>query len=154
MAELARLEDDIKGYDALAKRLEEAAVLYALAVEESDEPTGAEASSALKGIESSLDELEIRALLSGEHDQANAIVAVHAGAGGTESCDWAEMLLRMYLRWAERRGFSTELVELLEGEEAGIKRATFTLDGRFAYGLVSTEKGVHRLLRHLPLDCS
>ena len=154
MAELSRLEEDIKTYDGLAERAEDAAVLYGLAVEEGDEPTGAEALTALAEVELALEDLEIRALLSGEHDQANAIVAVHAGAGGTESCDWAEMLLRMYLRWAERRGFKTELVERLEGEEAGIKRATFTLEGPFAYGLASTEKGVHRLVRNSPFDAA
>lgn len=154
MAEVSRLEDDIKTYDRLASRLEDAAVLYQLAVEESDEASGAEAAGLLGQVEASLEDLEIRTLLSGEHDEANAIVSVHAGAGGTESCDWADMLLRMYLRWAERRGFKAELVELLEGEEAGIKRATFTLEGRFAYGLTSTEKGVHRLVRISPYDAS
>ena len=154
MAELSRLEDDLKTYDRLAERAEEASILHALAHDEADEATQAEALGVLGEVESALEELEIRALLSGEHDEANAIVSVHAGAGGTESCDWAEMLLRMYLRWAERRGFSAELVELLEGEEAGIKRATFTLDGRFAYGLISTEKGVHRLVRISPFDAS
>ena len=154
MAELSRLEDDLKTYDRLASRLEEASILQSLAQEEDDEATGAEAAGVLAEVESSLEEAEVRTLLSGEHDEANAIVTVHAGAGGTESCDWAEMLLRMYLRWAERRGLKTELVELQEGEEAGIKRATFILTGRFAYGLASTEKGVHRLVRISPYDAA
>src|SRR5207244_670713 len=154
MAELSRLEDDLKGYDRLASRLEEASILHSLAQEEGDEATGTEAATVLAEVESSLEEAEIRTLLSGEHDESNAIVSVHAGAGGTESCDWAEMLLRMYLRWAERRGFGTDLVEYLEGEEAGVKRATFTLAGRFAYGLASTEKGVHRLVRISPYDAA
>jgi peptide chain release factor 2 len=154
MAEMSRLEDDLKTYGRLASRLEEASILSSLAQEENDEATGAEAAGALQEVEASLDDLEIRTLLSGEHDESNAIVSVHAGAGGTESCDWAEMLLRMYLRWAERRGFGTDLVEYLEGEEAGVKRATFTLTGRFAYGLASTEKGVHRLVRISPYDAA
>ena len=154
MAEVSRLEDDIRTYDRLAGRLEDAGVLFQLAVEEGDDASGAEAAAQLQEVEAALEELEIHTLLSGEHDESNAIVSVHAGAGGTESCDWAEMLLRMYLRWAERRGFKAELVEYLEGEEAGIKRATFTLAGRFAYGLVSTEKGVHRLVRISPFDAN
>ena len=154
MAELSRLEDDLKIYDRLASRLEEASILHSLAQEEGDEATGAEAATLLAEVESSLEEAEVRTLLAGEHDEANAIVSVHAGAGGTESCDWAEMLLRLYLRWAERKGMKTELVELQEGEEAGIKRATFILEGRFAYGLASTEKGVHRLVRISPYDAA
>ena len=154
MAELSRLEDDLKIYNRLASRLEEASILNSLAQEEDDEATGAEAAGVLAEVESSLEEAEVRTLLSGEHDESNAIVTVHAGAGGTESCDWAEMLLRLYLRWAERRGLKTELVELQEGEEAGIKRATFILTGRFAYGLASTEKGVHRLVRISPYDAA
>jgi peptide chain release factor 2 len=154
MAELSRLEDDLKTYDRLVARLEEASILHSLAQEEADEATGVEAAAILTEVEAALQEAEVRTLLGGEHDDANAIVSVHAGAGGTESCDWAEMLLRLYLRWAERRGFSTELVELQEGEEAGIKRATFILRGRFAYGLASTEKGVHRLVRISPYDAA
>ncbi len=154
MAELARLEDDLKSYSTLATRLEDAAVGFSLAEEEDDEAMAAEAAAALKEVEATLEQMEDRRLLSGEHDEAAAIVSVHAGAGGTESCDWAEMLLRMYLRWAERRELKAELVEVAEGEEAGIKRATFTLEGRFAYGLISTEKGVHRLVRISPFDAN
>jgi len=154
MAAPARREDDLQIYDRLAPRLEEGSILHSLAQEESDEATGAEAATVLAEVESSLEEAEVRTLLAGEHDESNAIVSVHAGAGGTESCDWAEMLLRMYLRWAERRGLTTELVEVQEGEEAGIKRATFILEGRFAYGLASTEKGVHRLVRISPYDAA
>ncbi|HEU5004188.1 MAG TPA: peptide chain release factor 2 [Actinomycetota bacterium] len=154
MAELARLDDDLKSYDRLAECLEEAGVLHALALEEADEATQVEAVAALDAVEAELEALEVRTLLSGEHDEAAAIVSVHAGAGGTESCDWAEMLLRMYLRWAEHHAFKVELVEVAEGEEAGIKRATFTLEGRSAYGLMSAEKGVHRLVRISPFDAS
>jgi peptide chain release factor 2 len=154
MGELSRLEDDIKAYDGVAAHLEEAGILHTLAEEESDEATQAEAVGVLDEVDATLESMEERRLLSGEHDEGAAIVSIHAGAGGTESCDWAEMLLRMYLRWAERRGFKVELVEAAEGEGAGIKRATFTLEGRFAYGLISTEKGVHRLVRNSPFDPS
>jgi peptide chain release factor 2 len=154
MAELSALEDDLRSFEDLAGRFEDARVLHTLAQEESDKATWDESLRALEGVERSLEELEIRTLLSGEHDDADAIASVHAGAGGTESCDWAEMLLRMYLRWCERRGFAAEVLEVQPGEEAGIKRATFTVKGRFAYGLLSKEKGVHRLVRISPFDAS
>lgn len=154
MAELSRVEEDLAAYSRLAKRLEEAGVYFALAEEESDKSSHEEAVAALDELERDLDDLEVRTLLSGEYDEADAIASVHAGAGGTESCDWAEMLLRMFLRWAERRSLEAELVEVQAGEEAGIKRATLTLKGRFAYGLLSTEKGVHRLVRISPFDAS
>lgn len=99
-----------------------------------------------------LDSLEIASFLNGPHDKCNAIVTIHAGAGGTESCDWADMLLRMYLRWAERNGYETEIQDLQDGEEAGISRATFRLIGQFAYGYAKAERGVHRLVRISPFD--
>lgn len=154
MAELARLEDDITTYDRLATRLEETSVYLSLGEEESDQSAFEEARNSLEELERELAALEVRSLLSGEYDESDAITSVHAGAGGTESCDWAEMLLRMYLRWCERRGLATELLEVQPGEEAGIKRATFTVKGRSAYGLLSTEKGVHRLVRISPFDAS
>lgn len=154
MAELSRLEDDISSYAKLSERLEEAGVYFTLAEEESDRASYEEAFDSLSRLEHDLDLLEVRTLLSGEHDEADAIASLHAGEGGTESCDWAQMLLRMYLRWAERNDLTAEVVELLPGEEAGVKRATFTLKGRFAYGLLSTEKGVHRLVRISPFDAS
>jgi peptide chain release factor 2 len=98
--------------------------------------------------------LETQTLLSGENDQANAIVAIHAGAGGTEACDWANMLLRMYIRWAERQGFTAEIVEFTEGEETGYKSATLTITGEYAYGLLQSETGVHRLVRLSPFDAN
>jgi peptide chain release factor 2 len=99
-----------------------------------------------------LDALELRSLYSGEHDERDAVCEVHSGAGGTDAQDWAEMLLRMYLRWAERRGFSVELEEVTAGQEAGITSATFIVRGRYAYGLLVAEKGVHRLVRISPFD--
>lgn len=154
MTALSRVEDDTGTYDALAEKLEEVTVFYALAQEEQDEATFKEAEKTLAGLESDLAQLEVRTLLSGDYDENDAIVSLQAGEGGTESCDWANMLLRMYLRWAERRDLETEILEILPGEEAGIKHATFTVKGRFAYGLLSTERGVHRLVRISPFDSS
>lgn len=99
-------------------------------------------------------DFELRAMLSGEHDRANAILSIHPGAGGTESQDWAEMLLRMYLRWAERRGYKTEITDYQPGEGAGIKDATITVSGEYAYGYLRAEKGVHRLVRISPFDAN
>src|ERR1700732_2968930 len=106
----------------------------------------------IDGLRSLVDRLETESLLSGENDGRNAIVTVHPGAGGTESQDWADMLLRMYLRWAERHGFKTEINDYQDGEEAGIKSATFTVTGEYAFGQLSGETGVHRLVRISPFD--
>jgi peptide chain release factor 2 len=154
MGELARLEEDVHLFDRLNETLEEASIFAAMAQEESDKSALQEAERALVRLEEEMEELEIRTLLGGEYDDSDGVASVHAGAGGTESCDWAEMLLRMYLRWCERRGLGTELVEVQPGEEAGIKRATFTVKGRYAYGLLSAEKGVHRLVRISPFDAA
>ncbi len=108
----------------------------------------------LDKLEEEVEAAEIKKLLGGENDAKNAIVSIHPGAGGTESQDWAEMLLRMYLRWADQRGFKTEMLDYQEGEEAGIKSATFTLSGPYAYGLMSSEVGVHRLVRISPFDAA
>jgi peptide chain release factor 2 len=106
----------------------------------------------LDSLEAQVEAAEIKKMLSGEHDAANAIVTIHPGAGGTESQDWAEMLLRMYLKWAERRGFKREILDYQPGEEAGLKSVTFTLTGEYAFGLMSAEAGVHRLVRISPFD--
>jgi peptide chain release factor 2 len=119
-----------------------------------DEQMAAELSSQLDSIERRLAELEEARLFSGEYDHDDAVVTVHAGAGGTDSQDWAEMLLRMYLRWAERRGFSVEMKEASPGEEAGLKSSTFIVRGENAYGLFAAERGVHRLVRISPFDSS
>ncbi len=112
----------------------------------------ADLSQALDALAGEVEAAEIRKMLGGEHDRKNAIVTIHPGAGGTESQDWAEMLLRMYLRWTERRGFRRELIDYQPGEEAGLKSATFTVIGEYAYGLLSAEAGVHRLVRISPFD--
>jgi peptide chain release factor 2 len=119
---------------------------------EGDEEARAEAEGKTLELERLLREMELRQMLGGEHDSGNAIVEIHAGAGGVDAQDWTEMILRMYLRWCERRGFKTELVEVSPGESAGIKSATFTVEGPFAYGYLHAEVGVHRLVRISPFD--
>jgi peptide chain release factor 2 len=154
MARLSRLSEDVTTYDRIATRASDAAVLWDLSQSESDEQTAAEVLSEVDSLEAELSRLEVVALLGGEFDDHPAIIEIHAGEGGTDSQDWAEMLLRMYLRWAEARGMKADLVEATPGEEAGIKSATVTVDGRYAYGLLSTERGVHRLVRISPYDAA
>jgi peptide chain release factor 2 len=149
---LAGLRGELERYDAIAEQVEEAEVLDQLLDESPDPDTERELAAALERLEADLDKLELASLLSGEYDANDAVASLHAGAGGTESQDWAEMLLRMYLRWAEREGFDVELDEVTPGEEAGLKSATFIVRGRNAYGLLSTERGVHRLVRISPYD--
>ena len=119
---------------------------------EAGEAVDAEFAQALDALDQEVQAGEIKKMLGGEHDRKNAIVTIHPGAGGTESQDWAEMLLRMYLRWTERRGFKREMIDYQPGDEAGLKSATFTVDGEYAYGLLSAEAGVHRLVRISPFD--
>ena len=152
MSELSRLSEDVTAYDRMERRISDVKVLWELAEGEEDEATASEASAELVSLERDLAGLEVRSLLGGEFDDNPAILEVHAGEGGTDSQDWAEMLLRMYQRWAEREGFKTELVEVTAGEEAGIKSATMTFDGRHAYGMLAAERGVHRLVRISPFD--
>jgi peptide chain release factor 2 len=125
-----------------------------LLADEDDPELSAELPKKLHALEAVLDRVELANLLSGEYDANDAVVSLHAGAGGVDSQDWTEMLLRMYLRWAEREGLRAELDEILPGDEAGIKSATFTISGSNAYGLVSTERGVHRLVRLSPFDAA
>ena len=154
MAELSRLSEDVTAYDRLSQRISDAEVLWELASSEADSQTGSEAETEVISIEKDLDVLEVTALLGGEFDDSPAILEVHAGEGGTDSQDWAEMLLRMYQRWAEQGRFKSQLVEITPGEEAGIKSATLTIEGRHAYGLLSAERGVHRLVRISPFDAA
>jgi peptide chain release factor 2 len=154
MAELSRLGEDVDAYDRNARRASDARVLWELATSEKDEDAAAEVQAEVASLESELQSLEAVAVLGGEFDDSPAILEIHPGEGGTDSQDWAEMLLRMYLRWAERKGFETELVEVGPGEEAGIKSATLTVQGRYAYGLLATERGVHRLVRISPFDAA
>jgi peptide chain release factor 2 len=140
---------DFRGLESEAADLDDMAEMA-----ESDEEMASELARQLESIESRLEALEEARLFSGEYDSGDALVTVHAGAGGTDSQDWAEILLRMYLRWAERRGFKVEMKEASEGDEAGLKSATFLLKGENAYGLVAAERGVHRLVRISPFDSS
>ena len=119
---------------------------------EDDQETLSEVQTRLKDLEKLLAQMEFTKLLSGEEDSCPAIMAIHAGAGGTEAQDWAEMLLRMYLHWSERRGFKTEIIDQLPGDEAGIKSVTFAIEGKYAYGYLRSETGIHRLVRISPFD--
>ena len=141
-------------YSRAATRAADARVLWELASAEDDEATATEAEAELITLEKELSALEVTAVLGGEFDDNPAILEVHAGEGGTDSQDWAEMLLRMYERWIERRGFKSQLLEVTPGEEAGIKSATLTVEGRYAYGLLAAERGVHRLVRISPFDAA
>ena len=152
MSELARIDDDLKMFDDLARRFDDLEVLNELAQSESDSSVEAEIKFGVDSLKTALDELDVRTLLSGEYDERDAIVSIHPGAGGTESQDWAEMLLRMILRWAERHNYERDLIEAQAGDEAGIKSATVIVKGRFAYGQLTSERGVHRLVRISPYD--
>jgi len=151
-SELALVKDDIDLLEGLDRRLSDVEVLFELSREESDDSVAGEVEAGLASLTREFDALELRSLYSGEHDERDAVCEVHSGAGGTDAQDWAEMLLRMYLRWAERRGFAVELEEVTAGQEAGITSATFIVRGRYAYGLLLAEKGVHRLVRISPFD--
>src|SRR5947209_2781572 len=150
--ELAQVRDDVGLVDGLERRLSDAEVLFQLARDEDDDSVEAELEEAVRSLGADLDHLELRSLFTGEHDECDAVCEIHAGAGGTDAQDWAEMLLRMYLRWAERRGFEVEVDEVSPGAEAGILSATFIVRGRYAYGLLTGERGVHRLVRISPFD--
>jgi peptide chain release factor 2 len=152
--ELARVREDLVVFDGLEERLSEVETLFDLGREEGDDSVEPEVEAGVAALSADLDKLELRALFTGEHDERDAICEVHSGAGGTDAQDWTEMLLRMYLRWAERRGFDTELDEVQEGTEAGITSATFIVKGRYAFGLLQGEKGVHRLIRISPFDAN
>jgi peptide chain release factor 2 len=145
-----RVEGDLTLLQSLKRRSDDLGVLFEWA--KSGEDVVAELQRGLDELQEEIETAESHKMLSGEHDHANAIVTIHPGAGGTESQDWAEMLLRMYLRWAERRGFKREVIDYQPGEEAGIKSATVLLTGDPAFGLMSAEAGVHRLVRISPFD--
>jgi peptide chain release factor 2 len=150
MRDRKRLEALVADDEALLRRTSDIEAYFELAREGED--VLAELERDIKALGTFAEELEARTMLSGEADPLNAIVTVHPGAGGTESQDWAEMLLRMYLRWAEQQGFKTEMNDYQDGEEAGIKSATFTITGEYAFGLLAGESGVHRLVRISPFD--
>src|SRR5262249_28549569 len=145
-----RLEEDRSLLESLKRRGDDISVLIEWAG--AGENVNAELARALDELQAEVEGAETRKMLSGEHDNANAIVTIHPGAGGTESQDWAEMLLRMYMKWSERRGFKREIIDYQPGEEAGLKSVTFMLSGDYAFGLMSAEAGVHRLVRISPFD--
>jgi peptide chain release factor 2 len=152
MRRLAERKKAVERWRGLEKRVAEAAELVSLAEEEADAGLEAGIQSEIDEIASELDGLELELAFSGDYDQRNAILSIHAGAGGTESQDWAEMLMRMYLRWAERRGYQAEVFDVSPGEEAGVKSAIIEVGGGYAFGYLKSERGVHRLVRLSPFD--
>ena len=152
MKELKNLKDTVGVSDKLTTQYEDILTLIEMGYEENDESMIAEIRGELDEFISEFEELRIGTLLSGEYDKSNAILKLNAGAGGTESCDWCSMLYRMYTRWAERKGFSIEVLDYLDGDEAGIKSVTFQINGVNAYGYLKSEKGVHRLVRISPFN--
>lgn len=150
MQQRARLERQVATAESQSRLVDDISVLFEFAQE--DDASAAELREALNHLAAAVEASETQMLLGGENDARNAIVAINAGAGGTDAQDWAEMLLRMYLRWTERRGFKTELIDHQAGEEAGIKSATFRVEGEYAYGLLAGEVGVHRLVRMSPFN--
>lgn len=154
MKELKNLKDFIERVESLSTSFEDIYTLIEMAYEENDESLIEEIAEEIKTFEAVFEEMRIQTLLSGEYDKENAIVTLHAGAGGTESCDWASMLYRMYTRWAERKGFSVDVLDFLDGDVAGIKAITFQVNGENAYGYLKSEKGVHRLVRISPFNAA
>lgn len=146
------LLEGLQSWQEKKKEIEEMEVLLQLIEEQNDEKEAEELLKKIEQSEEAINEMEFREMLRGENDERNAIVSINAGAGGTEAQDWAEMLLRMYLRWAEKRGYQTQIVDILPGEEAGIKNVTFTVNGKYAYGYLKAEVGIHRLVRISPFD--
>jgi peptide chain release factor 2 len=152
LREKSRVEREVAFFERLSTQLEEVELLLELAAEADDAATRAEAAEKLDAAARDLEEAELRRLLGGEHDASNAIVSINSGAGGTDACDWAEILSRMYKRWADAHGFAVEELDTQEGEEAGIRSVTFTVSGDYAFGYLKTEEGVHRLVRISPFD--
>ena len=152
MKRLADLRSEVEPLQKLVSKAQELAEFLELG--ETGQGLEAEIAGEIDQLRAHVDEAEMTAVLDGEYDSHSAILGIHAGAGGTEACDWAEMLLRMYLRWAGRHNYRTEIVEALEGEEAGIKSATVLVEGRNAYGYLESERGVHRLVRISPFDAA
>ena len=152
MQKLKNLQAFVKEIENLDNTYDEIGMLIEICEEENDESELEEIREELKRFQEGFEDLRIQTLLSGRYDESNAIVTIHAGAGGTESCDWAGMLYRMYSRWAEKKGFALEVLDYLEGDVAGIKAVTFEVEGENAYGYLKSEKGVHRLVRISPFN--
>ena len=152
--ELSTLKNDLDGFRELTQSYEDIETLIEMGYEEEDEEVAKEAEEELRSFISRFEELRMKTLLTGEYDGCDAILKLNAGAGGTESCDWASMLYRMYSRWAERHGFTMEVLDYLDGDEAGIKSITVEVRGENAYGFLKSEKGVHRLVRISPFNAA
>jgi peptide chain release factor 2 len=154
LKERSYITDTVSKWRELSSNLDEDELLLELALEENDEETLEEAFEKTQSLRRNIKDLELHQMLSGENDQRDAILSINAGAGGTEAQDWVEMLLRMYLRWCERKKFAVQIVDLQEGDEAGVKSTTLTVSGPYAYGLLKAESGIHRLVRISPFDAS
>jgi peptide chain release factor 2 len=152
LKERTALKSAVDLWENMKSEVEEAKGYFELAREEQDEETLREVHSRVSRAEREIQAAEFKHMLGGENDPNNAIVSIHSGAGGTEAQDWSEMLLRMYLRWAERKGFQAQIIDYLPGEEAGVKSVTFTVNGEYAYGYLKAESGIHRLVRISPFD--
>ena len=154
MKEVKSLKDDVATYAALSTQYDDIETMIEMGYEENDPELIPEIDQMMKEFVQTYEDIRMKTLLSGEYDRNNAIVSLHAGAGGTESCDWAAMLYRMYTRWADKKGFSVEVLDSLDGEESGIKSITFQVNGENAYGYLKSEKGVHRLVRISPFNAA
>lgn len=152
--EATNLKTEVEGHKALVQRVQDTLDYLDMAIEEGDTSLEGEIEDQYKELVKEVEKREVRMLLSGEYDKCNAIITFHAGAGGTEAQDWAQMLIRMYTRWAERNGYQITVMDLQPGDEAGIKSATFAITGEYAYGYLKSEKGVHRLVRISPFDAA
>lgn len=152
VADVTALKNKVIPVRELTSRVDDFEVLVEIARDEGDESSVEEVKSELAAIEAAFDKIELQTLLNGPHDSESAFLTVHAGAGGTEACDWAEMLLRMYQRWAQQNGYKTEMVDVQEGEEVGLRGATMRIDGENVFGYLNCERGVHRLVRISPFD--
>jgi peptide chain release factor 2 len=148
------LQDIIVGWESKWSELEEIELLLDMATEDKDTESEVEVATNLVVLEKAIAVAELECMFSGEHDNANAIISLNAGAGGTEAQDWVEMLMRMYLRWAERKGFKTDILDYLAGDEAGVKSVTIMMKGRYAFGYLRSEVGIHRMVRISPFDAS
>ena len=154
MKEVNTIKSIVKKYEDVKEQYEDTQTLIEMALEENDESLVDEINDTCNGFVKALDNLRIETLLSGEYDDNNAIITLHAGAGGTESCDWAQMLARMYQRWADKKGFTSQILDYLDGEEAGLKSVTIEIAGENAYGYLKSERGVHRLVRISPFNAA
>ena len=152
--QLGALQDAIKSWEEAWEDAEENSLLLEMATEEKDSDMENEIASNLPAIEERLGMAELECMFSGEHDENNVMISIHAGAGGTEAQDWVGILLRMYLRWAESKGFKADILDILAGDEAGTKSVTIMIKGRYAYGYMRSELGIHRLVRISPFDAS